>query len=487
MKNGTQDKNDDHFIVDLVVSKKRYNKGCMLLKKLLQNLDVQIRGKDLDITGVCSDSRIAAPGNLFIAKGEGAKYIPQAISNGVRAIVTDLYDPFLQVTQVLFSKPEKIEAIIASRYYEKPSEKLYCVGVTGSKGKTTTTYLCRHVLEKIGEKCGLIGTIETWIHASVPSQFTTHDACANQKLLKEMVNHNCKAAVLEVSSHGLSQGRVDEIAFDCGIFTNLYPDHLDYHKTIQSYAEAKKKLFSLVNGVSIFNVDNPWSKLMENGGEKITIGIENDADIRAERICEKEFFVNGVRFAIPLIGLYNVYNALCAIALGKIKGKSEEEMSHMFSDFPGVPGRLEQVPNNAGIHIVVDYAHTGESLHQTLSTLKKVALQKMIVVFGCGGNRDPARRVEMAQASEKFADFSIITTDNPRNEDPEKIAQEIKSGFKTTKHKVILDRKEAIQEAIAMANKGDFVIIAGKGHEKVQIFSHKTVSFDDVAVAKSCI
>lgn len=459
----------------------------MLLRRLFQNLDVEIRGKDIDITGVCSDSRIVAPGNIFIAKGEGAKYIPQAISNGARAIVTDLYDPFLQVTQVLAQRPEKIEATIAARYHDHPSEKLYCVGVTGSKGKTTTTYLCHHLLEKIGEKCGLIGTIETWIDARVPSHCTTHDACANQKLLKEMVNHNCKAAVLEVSSHGLDQGRVDEIAFDCGIFTNLYPDHLDYHKTIESYAAAKKKLFTLVKGVSIYNVDNPWGKFMDTGGEKITIGIENQADIRAEKISEKEFFVNGVRFVIPMIGLYNVYNVLYAIALGKIKGKSEEELSQIFLDFPGVPGRLEQVPNNLGIHVIVDYAHTGESLYQTLSTLKRVAKKKIIVVFGCGGNRDPARRVQMAEAAEKFADFSIITTDNPRSEDPERIAQEIQCGFQTTNHKIIMDRKEAIKEAIAMARIGDFVIIAGKGHEKVQIFSHKTVSFDDVAVAKSCV
>lgn len=455
------------------------------MKRLFQ--DVEIKGsKEIEITGICSDSRIIAPGNLFIAKS--SKYIPLAVSNGARAVVTDLYDPFLNVTQIICPDPAKLEALIASRYYDRPSQQLFCVGVTGSKGKTTTTYLCRHLL---GENCGLSGTIETWIGgARVPSTYTTYDAISTQKLLKEMVSNKCNAAVLEVSSHGLAQGRVDEIAFDCGIFTNLYPDHLDYHKTVEQYAAAKKKLFSLVDGVSIFNADSPWSAYMQGNGKKITIGIETPADIRAEKIAYTEhgteFFVEGVHFVSPLMGQYNVYNVLCAIALGTIKGKKLEEMSRLFLDFPGVPGRLERVPNRKGVHVIVDYAHTGESLAQTLMTLKRVAKQQMIVVFGCGGDRDPARRQEMAKAAEKYADYSIITTDNPRSEDPFLIAKEIKNGFKGEKNEIIMDRKEAIQHAISVAKRGDFVIIAGKGHEKVQIFSSRTVTFDDVQIARLC-
>jgi UDP-N-acetylmuramoyl-L-alanyl-D-glutamate--2,6-diaminopimelate ligase len=342
----------------------------MLIKRLFQNLPVEIRGKDIEITGVCSDSRIIAPGNLFIAKGNGSKYIPQATSNGARAVLTDLYNPFLTVSQIICSHPEKIEAIVAARYHDHPSEKLFCVGVTGSKGKTTTTYLCKHLFEKMGLKCGLIGTIETWIDHRIPSHYTTHDASANQKLLKEMVNLNCQTAVLEVSSHGLDQGRVDEIAFDCGIFTNLYPDHLDYHQTVEQYASAKKKLFSMVKGTSIFNVDNPWAAFM---GQGITIGIENQADIRAEKIdftdLGTEFTVNGVRCKTPLIGMYNVYNVLSALGLGIVQGKNVREMSEFFLDFAGVPGRLERVINEKGKHVIVDYAHTGESLLQTLQTL----------------------------------------------------------------------------------------------------------------------
>lgn len=460
----------------------------MLLKRLFQNLPVEIRGKDIELTGVCSDSRIITPGNLFIAKGNGSKFIPQAISNGARAILTDLYNPFFSVSQVVCAHPEKIEAVVAARYHDHPSEKLFCVGVTGSKGKTTTTYLCKHLLEKIGLKCGLIGTIETWIDHRIPSQYTTQDASANQKLLKEMVNLNCKAAVLEVSSHGLDQGRVEEVAFDCGIFTNLYPDHLDYHQSVELYANAKKRLFSMVKGTSILNVDNPWSTFM---GKGITIGIEKQADIRAEKIVftefGTEFTVNGVQCKMPLIGMYNVYNVLSAFALGVIQGKNLSEMSEFFLDFAGVPGRLERVINESGKHVFVDYAHTGESLRQTLETLRKVAKQKLIVVFGCGGDRDKARRLQMAEAAEKMADFAIITTDNPRSEDPEMIVKEIKTGFKKSNYQVIMDRKEAIQEAISMAKSGDFVVIAGKGHEKEQIFSHKTVSFDDVAIARSCL
>lgn len=448
---------------------------------------MEIRGnKEIDITGICSDSRLLAPGNVFVAKS--AKYIGEAVQNGARAVVTDLYDPFLNVTQIICQEPGKLEALIADKYYERPSAHLFCVGVTGSKGKTTTTYLCRHILEKIGLKCGLLGTIETWIgDQRLPSYCTTRDVSANQKLLKEMVLHQCKAAVLEVSSHGLDQGRVEKIAFDAAIFTNLYPDHLDYHKTVEQYAAAKKKLFSSVVGVSIFNADSPWSKVMQGSGSKVTIGIESPADIRAENIAftehGTEFFVDGVRFVSPLMGLYNVYNVLCALGVGRSRGKTFEEMAHFLLDFPGVPGRLERVPNDKGIFVFVDYAHTGESLAQTLLTLKRVAKQKMIVVFGCGGDRDPARRKEMAQAAEKYGDYSIITTDNPRSQDPVRIVQEIKEGFGTSQNRVIMDRKEAIGKAIAMAVPGDFVVIAGKGHEKVQIFSSKTVTFDDVQIA----
>lgn len=465
----------------------------MKLKLLLQGIEgIEVRGsKEIEITGISTDSRIVAPGDLFIAKKgkkyDGGSFIPQAVCSGAKAIVTDLFDPFLHLPQIICPFPGQLEAKLAAKYFGHPSQKLFVVGVTGSKGKTTTTYLSKHLLESFGEKCGLLGTVETIIGESrFDSGCTTRDVLLNQKLLKEMVKEKCKAAVLEVSSHGLCQGRVDEIAFDLSIFTNLYPDHLDYHETVEKYAAAKKKLF--VSGVSILNVDNPWASYMQGKGKSLSIGIEKTADIQARDISfheeGTEFFVSGVRFWVPLMGIFNVYNVLCAIGLGTFLGKSLKEMSQVLEHFPAVPGRLEKVPNTRGIHVFVDYAHTGESLGLVLSTLKRVAKKKMIVVFGCGGERDRARRKEMAQSAEKYADLSIVTTDNPRSEDPAMICREILDGFDAAANvEVVLDRKEAIGKAIALASRGDFVVIAGKGHEKVQIFLKKSIAFDDVAVA----
>ncbi len=469
----------------------------MKLRQLLQGIEgIEVRGsKEVDITGIATDSRTLSPGNLFIAKKgdkhDGSNFINEALASGAKAIVTDLFDPFLPLPQIICSNPGKWESKLSAKYFGYPSQKLFVVGVTGSKGKTTTTYLCKHLMDSFEEKCGLLGTIETIIGDNrIDSRSTTREAWQNQKLLKEMVKENCKAAVLEVSSHGLSQGRVEDIAFNVAIFTNLYPDHLDYHKTIDAYAAAKKKLF--IGNDSILNVDSPWASYMRGEGKSLSVGIQNRADIQATDISFREdgteFFVSGVRFQTPLMGIYNVYNVLCAIGLGTYLGKNLTDMSSVFQNFPNVPGRMEKVPNDRGIHVFVDYAHTGESLDLVLGTLKRVAKGKMLVVFGCGGDRDKARRKGMAQSAEKYADVSIITTDNPRNEDPETICQEIVQSFSPkAKTQVILDRYEAIERAISFANPGDFVVIAGKGHEKVQIFLNRSVTFDDVATASEVL
>ena len=453
----------------------------MKLKQLLQGMEVR-GSKEIEITGLSSDSRVTSPGHLFIAKKQ--EYIQQAIDAGARAVVTDVYDPFLPVSQVICPHPGKVEALLASKYYGKASEKLFVVGVTGTKGKTTTSYLIHHLL---GKSCGLVGTVETIVGQNRgDSSLTTHGAIFNQKILKQMLNEGCKSAVLEVSSHGLDQGRVDEIAFDVGVFTNLHPDHLDYHKTVEHYVATKAKLFTKCD--SIVNGDSPWAHRMEGRGKCLRFGIENDVDVRAKDLVLSEegvqFVVGGTLFRSPLLGLFNVYNLLGAISVGVFMGKSLEEMASSLVDFSGVPGRLQRVLNPRGVHVFVDYAHTGESLESVLKTLKAIAKKRLIVVFGCGGNRDPGRRKEMALAAEKWADVSIVTTDNPRNEDPEAIAREILEGFSSLKNvMVILDRKEAILKAVQMANPGDFVLIAGKGHEKIQIFSRATVTFDDVLVA----
>ncbi len=461
----------------------------MKLKQLLLGIDgVKVRGNQETVcTGIVSDSRIVAPGNLFLArsgeKHDGSLYIRQAMESGAAAVVTDLYDPFLKCPQIICKDPRRLEALLAARYYGHPSKDLFCVGVTGSKGKTTTSYLCRHLLEGFGQRCGLVGTIEAWTgNERFESAYTTHGAIANQKFLRQMLGAKCKSAVLEVSSHALTQERVSEIDFDAAIFTNLYPDHLDYHHSMEGYAKAKKKLISLAK-TSILNADSPWSDFMQRKGPRITIGIDSPADLRAENISSTEFFVKGVRFSTALMGRFNVYNILLALALGLYLGKPLKEMSDILTTFPGVPGRLERVSGN----VFVDFAHTGDSLAHALSTLRTLTKQRVIVVFGSGGDRDPKRREEMGLAAEKHADVSIITSDNPRSEDPQKITDEITRAYQVQNPQVILDRKEAIYRAIEIANPEDVVLIAGKGHEKVQIFLNQTVTFDDVAVVKEIL
>jgi len=457
----------------------------MKLKSLIKELDVILKGKDVSITGIASDSRKVAPGNLFIAKRgasfDGTQFIHQAVGAGASAIATDIYDPFLNISQVIHPNTSLIEAKIAARYYGRAADDLFVVGVTGSKGKTTTSYLVRHLLGSLGVCSGLIGTVETIIGENrFSSSMTTHDAITNQKLLKEMLNAQCKGAVLEVSSHGLCQGRVDEIDFDLALFTNLYPDHLDYHKTIDEYAAAKAKLFKMARS-SILNADSPWAEKM---GKGLTFGIDR-GDLRAQKISFSAtgslFVVDGQTFTIPLIGRHNIYNAMGAIAVGVQRGVGLQKIADILAQFGVVPGRLERIGN-----VFVDFAHTGEALENALKTLKEICKGRLIAVFGCGGQRDPGRRVSMAKAAEKWADISIVTTDNPRQEDPLGIAREIVSHFKR-EPLVEIDRKKAIEKAIEMAQSGDFILIAGKGHEKVQILAHQTVPFDDVEIVKGCL
>ncbi len=471
----------------------------MKLKQLIRGIEgIETRGsKEIEITGLSDDSRTTAPGNLFIARrGElfdGNQFIGRAIEAGASAVVADLYNPFLKATQLICKEPGRLQALLASRYYGKPSEELCVVGITGTKGKTTTSYLVRHLLEGLGSPCGLIGTVETIVKEQrIRSRLTTHGAIQNQKLLREMVLAECEAAVLEVSSHGLDQGRVDEIAFDMALFTNLFPDHLDYHRTIENYASAKRRLFEKVNGTAILNGDSPWSSFMEGGKKRRFFGIETDADVRAKslRFTEKgtEFSVQGVRFFTPLLGRFNVYNMLGAIAIGLERGASLSRIAEILSSFDAVPGRMEPVPNALGLRILVDFAHTGEALSSVLQTAREIAKGRVIVVFGCGGDRDPGRRKGMGEAAARGADLAILTSDNPRNEDPETICRQILDGFGDPKRALVeLDRKRAIQLAVREARIEDVVLIAGKGHEKTQIFAHQTIPFDDVLVAKEAL
>jgi UDP-N-acetylmuramoyl-L-alanyl-D-glutamate--2,6-diaminopimelate ligase len=476
----------------------------MKLKTILKKISYsKIKGsKEIDITGVTSDSKRVFPGNIFIArKGksfDGSEFIPQAISSGAKVIVTDFFNPFLKnVIQIIHPKPQEIEADIAANYYNFPSKKLCMIGVTGTNGKTTTTYIIKHILDGMKRSCGLIGNIEynTGLQNQIATR-TTPDCVTSQKLLREMVNNGCKACAMEVTSHSLDQQRVKHIDFDLAVFTNLTKDHLDYHKTQENYANAKQKLFISLNGskkkkkVAIVNSDCPFSALMTDKSETkiLRYAIDNNAEIKATNIVLSSdgthFLVSyknkQTKFFSPLIGRFNVSNLLAAISVGICLGFPIKLIADLIANFSQIPGRLEKIKTNKQWHIFIDYAHSDDALEKVLQSLMEIKKGRIITVFGCGGDRDKEKRPRMAAVSEKFSDLSIITNDNPRKEDPKEICRDIIKGFSSFKsYRVELDRKDAIALAMSSAKKNDIVLIAGKGHEKTQVFANQTIEFDD--------
>jgi len=485
----------------------------MKLKKLLSEIPVnQVKGsRDVDITGICSNSKLVAPGNLFIAKKgkleDGALYIPEAIAGGAVAVLTDIFNPSIKnITQIVHPNVSMIEALLAEHYYQFASQELFMVGITGTNGKTTTSFLIKHLLDQLKGPCGLIGTIEYIIgQQRYQATRTTPDVVSNHKMLREMVLHGCRSAVMEVTSHALDQGRVQHIDFDVAVFTNLTVDHLDYHKTMENYCSAKNKLFStLINEkkqskkafpkIAVVNADSPWHKQIIQGCKAsiITYGIDNAADLKATDIhmsgqgtqLNLNYQGHIVACKSPLVGRYNVYNTLAAIAVGLTQNIALENLAKMISTFSAVSGRLEPVQNPLGLKIYVDFAHSDDALTNVLECLSEIKQKRIITVFGCGGDRDKSKRPLMAKACEEFSDVSIVTSDNPRSEDPLAILQQVTQGFRRKEsYTVIPDRYAAIEHAINIATPEDIVLIAGKGHEAYQIFSHKIIEFDDRKVA----
>lgn len=481
----------------------------MKLKRLLKNISsIDIRGsKEIEITGLSSNSKTVVPGNLFIAKkglsAQGAQFIDEAIDAGASAILTDMYNPFLnkEVVQLIAKDLQGLEGKLAAEFYQNPSKDVFMVGVTGTSGKTTTTYLIRHVLETLLGPTGLIGTVECIIGKQyLPSTLTTPDVITNHKLLHEMKLCGCKAAVMEVSSHGLVQGRVCHIDFDVAVFTNLSQDHLDYHKDMQAYAEAKATLFSSLSAskIAVINADSCWSsEMIKNCPATIlSYGVDQEADLKAcdlkleEHSSQFNVEYKGEKypFSAPLIGRFNVYNYLTAISVGIAKGLPFKKVLDALSSFSVVPGRLQKVSNKKGLHIFVDYSHKPDALENVLSTLSQIKKGKLICLFGCGGNRDTLKRPLMGEIAERLSDEVVITSDNPRSEDPLAIIHQIMQGIKYPANVLVEpDRRSAIEKAIGRMKKDDILLIAGKGHETYQVFSHTTVEFDDSKVAaESC-
>jgi UDP-N-acetylmuramoyl-L-alanyl-D-glutamate--2,6-diaminopimelate ligase len=486
----------------------------MKLKKLLKDIpSVQVKGsKEIEITGISSNSKLLGPGNLFIAKkgrhDDGNRYIPEAIAADAAAILTDIYNPSLkkEIVQLIHPNIGAIEGELAAEFYHEPSNELFLVGITGTNGKTTSSFLIKHLLDRLEMPCGLIGTIEYIIgQHRYQATHTTPDVHTNHRMLREMVLQGCKSAVMEVTSHALDQGRVDCIEYDVALFTNLTLDHLDYHQTMEKYCEAKNRLFATLKSDlpsmgkkqpkwGIINADSPWGSKIGAGckAKILTYGIQNHADVRGTNIA---LTPTGTAFDVtyqgqtvtchsPLVGRFNVYNTLGAICVGLARGISLEQLIQLIPTFPAIPGRLEVVPNSLGLKIYVDFAHSPDSLTNVLECLQEFKKGRIITVFGCGGNRDQTKRPQMAQAVEELSDMAIVTSDNPRSEDPEVICQQMVKGFTpNARYLIEVDRRKAIAMAIEMATPTDIILIAGKGHETYQAFAHKTIEFDDRKVA----
>jgi UDP-N-acetylmuramoyl-L-alanyl-D-glutamate--2,6-diaminopimelate ligase len=480
----------------------------MLLRKLLEGLSpLEINGEiDIDISNIIFDSRKAIKNSLFVCIDgttvDGHSFIPQAIENGAVALIVqkevDIPDG---ITSVRIEDTRYGLAHVSGKFFNNPSGCFKLVGITGTKGKTTTTFMLKNILEAAGQKVGLVGTIHNMIGDRIVygGPITTPESYDLQSLFSEMSEKEVDSVVMEVSSQGLQLHRVSCNDFDIGVFTNLYKDHISpkEHKDMDDYLNAKIKLFKMCK-TGLVNADSPYAgKVISEAKCNIyTFGIENDCDIRAYDIIKYphsvEFkvaskWLNG-DFKVNIPGMFTVYNALVAIGVCALVGISYDPVKEGLEKV-SVPGRAETVTTNENFTVIVDYAHTADSLENILNAVKDFAAGRVVCVFGCGGNRDRLRRFGMGEVSGKIADFTIITSDNPRSEDPLAIINDIETGIKKTdaKYIKIVDRREAIKYAILNAKPDDIIVIAGKGHETYQIFKDKTIHFDDREVAKEIL
>jgi len=485
----------------------------MKIRDIVSKIDTEdvVGNLDLKIEGVCYDSRKASKNFLFVAikgfKVDGHVFIPDAYRKGARAFVVERYLD-LPADAVLIKVPSSRKALaqIGSVFYGYPSRKLKIIGVTGTNGKTTVTYLLQSIFQRAGIKVSRLSTTDYNIGGVIyPALTTTPESLDLQELFKKMVSCKTKYAVMEVSSHSLVLHRVDGINFEWAIFTNLSPDHLDFHRNMEEYLKAKLILFEtmLPDKRALINLDDPYSEqiIKKSSCRVITYGMKKEAYYCASRWGmdgEKTSFILKVgkrkeKFEISLLGIHNVYNALAAVGVALEEGIPLEIVKEGLREVKGVPGRLEIIENKANLKIYVDYAHTPQSLERVLNTLRKISKGRLIVVFGCGGDRDPYKRPIMGKIAYRLADYTIVTSDNPRSEDPEKIIFSIEEGMleegakKGKDYISIVDRREAIRYALSQMGKDDTLLVAGKGHERVQIFKDKTIPFDDREVLRDLL
>lgn len=484
------------------------------LNEVVTDLKIGVLQGDLDsrIAGIAYDSRNVETDYLFVCiegfTDDGHNYIEEAIDSGATALLVEKeVEVDSEVTVIKTDDTRLGLAEVSAAFYDYPSQELKVIGVTGTNGKTTNTYLIESILKKAGYKPGLIGTIKNKVgDQTFDSQRTTPEALDINKLLAQMVDKGVTHVVMEVSSHALDLNRVAKIDFDVAIFTNITQDHLDFHDSFSEYLAAKKKLFSGLEDSSektaVINIDDPYSdEFLEAASSKVlTYGIEKDANLKAKDITISptgvefglESTAGEIELDLNITGLFNVYNTLSAIGAGLSLGVGLKQIKAGLEEIQGIAGRFEIIEEAKDFGVIVDYAHTPDSLRNILETAHDFVKGRIIVVFGCGGDRDKDKRPIMGQVAVELGDFAVVTSDNPRSEDPAEIIADIEAGIKEKDkikdedgdYIIIEDRAEAINYGIESAQSDDLVFIVGKGHETYQTFKDKTIPFDDREVAR---
>jgi len=489
----------------------------MKLGELLRALDRSDVGADLrvipaaaagvNIGGITYDSRRAHKGSLFVAlkglRADGLEFASDAISRGVAAVVSEGSPGTATLVPWVTVKDGRLAlALLADEFYQHPSRELTVVGITGTNGKTTTAYLVSGLFEAAGVKSGLLGTVTYRIGGEErEAARTTPEASDLQAMLREMVDRGCGACSMEVSSHALSLRRVDGMRFSAGIFTNLTRDHLDYHGDMPSYFAAKRRLFEMLpsDAPAAINLDDPYGKrLCDVVARPVTYAINQPADVTPGPLS---FSMDGLDFEVrtprgllrvrsKLVGRPNVYNLLAAISTCTALNLPFTAIEKGLASLERVPGRFQVVSIPADdVVVIVDYAHTDDALRNLLETTRPLASGRLITVFGCGGERDRTKRPLMGAVAARLSDLVVMTSDNPRGEDPMEIIEEIKSGLSPSaaEHLVLPDRGEAIDKAVELARSGDVIVLAGKGHEKYQVIGERSLPFEDVSVARAAL
>lgn len=479
----------------------------MTLSELLKDVNIKKidGGGSMKISGIACDSRKVKPGNVFVCitgyETDGHKYAKTAVENGAVAVVAEHDLPTVDVPCVIVDNTRKAMSEMAATFYDYPYKKFKLIGITGTNGKTTTTYLIKSILEHLGKKVGLIGTNQNMIGDMImETSRTTPDSLELMQLFDMIASHNVDYVVMEVSSHALALDRVTACTFDVGAFTNITQDHLDFHKTMEEYLAAKSILFNICN-TGVVNKDDARSGyIIENARcrNTITYGINQDCDLKASNIILNE---DGVKFDVnyggmeehvdlPIPGEFSVYNALTAIGCCMAENIPLDLAVDGLHSAKGVKGRIEIVRTpGTNYTVIIDYAHTPDGLLNVINAIRGFAKGRIVTLFGCGGDRDASKRPIMGKIAGELSDFCIVTSDNPRTEDPEKIIKQVVEGVKQTDcdYEVITNRFSAIEYALDHAKKNDIILLAGKGHETYQVLGKDTIKFDEREIVQKLL